>query len=170
MFGEGPEFVPLEFVQVVAKLFIPNGHEDLLLLDVNVVAISVDEGGTGSLQSDLVLVLSLHQRHLALRVLVLDQEVRGSGERADGGEEECLFAGGPLGEEPEEAEGEDDSEDEEDCFYFGGLDWQGSVDGGLGGVGVVKHLHLEGRIVELKPFHHTIIITEQQQPTITQYL
>lgn len=107
----------------MAQLFVSDGYEDLLLLNVDVVAIPVDEGGTGALQSDLVLVIPLHQRHLALGVLILDQKMRSSGEGADGGQEECLFAGGPLGEEPEEAEGEDDSEDEEDCFYFGGLDW-----------------------------------------------
>lgn len=50
----------------MAQLFVSDGHEDLLLLNVDVVAIPVDEGGTGALQSDFVLVLTPHQRHLAL--------------------------------------------------------------------------------------------------------
>lgn len=59
-----------------SQLFISYWDKNLLFLDVDVVPIVVDEGGTEPLDSDLLLVGPGHDGRFAFYIFIVDEKVR----------------------------------------------------------------------------------------------
>jgi hypothetical protein len=138
---------------VQSKFFVSNWHKDLLFFNVDVVTIVIHKGRAQSPHPDFLLTGPFDDSGFALGVLVVNEEVRSLFELADDGGEDGLAFGGPLGEQPDEAEGDDGGYDEEPYFYLRLFQGQGCVDRGLGRVGIVKHPDLEGRVIVVKDVH-----------------